>query len=137
MKTHLSFQTSDLRASVAFYKTLLVSEPAKYYDDYAFFMVDGPALELALNRASGKVSIDDSHFGIAVNDDESVDAAIKRLKAAGYEVDVEREESCCYALQTKVWTKDPNGRRWEVYTVLAEVEESESCCVNASAESVA
>jgi len=30
MKVHLNFATRDLEASVAFYRTLLLSEPAKH-----------------------------------------------------------------------------------------------------------
>jgi hypothetical protein len=28
--------------------------------------------------------------------------------------------ACCYAKQTKVWTSDPEGRRWETHVVHAE-----------------
>ena len=24
---------------------------------------------------------------------------------------------CCFALQDKVWTTDPDGNRWEIFTV--------------------
>ncbi len=61
-----------------------------------------------------------AHYGFAVDAPEAVDAAIARLQAAGYPVDIEREETCCYAVQTKVWATDPDGRRWETYHVLAE-----------------
>jgi len=37
--------------------------------------------------------------------------------------DVEREETCCYANQTKVWASDPEGRRWETYFVHEDTEE--------------
>jgi hypothetical protein len=50
-----------------------------------------------------------------------------RLKRAGLPVDIQREETCCYALQTKVWTTDPDGRRWEVYTVIEDTEERDEC----------
>ena len=61
---------------------------------------------------------------------------------AGLVSSIEREETCCYANQTRVWANDPDGRRWEIYTVLEETEqrndpattscstlnESRSCC---------
>ncbi|MBV8670742.1 MAG: VOC family protein, partial [Candidatus Eremiobacteraeota bacterium] len=50
MRTHMSFATKDLDASVAFYRTLLGVEPAKQYKDYALFLIDDPGLELALSR---------------------------------------------------------------------------------------
>jgi hypothetical protein len=57
-------------------------------------------------------------------------------------VDVEREETCCYAVQTKVWATDPEGRRWETYFVHAESEarddEDTTCCrTDAAATSAA
>src|SRR6266567_1603143 len=30
---------------------------------------------------------------------------------------------CCYAVQDKVWVSDPDGARWEVYTVLEDSNE--------------
>jgi hypothetical protein len=35
----------------------------------------------------------------------------------------ERDTSCCYARQDKVWVADPAGNRWEVYTVLGDVDD--------------
>ena len=28
-----------------------------------------------------------------------------------------RNDTCCYALQDKVWVHDPAGAPWEIYTV--------------------
>src|SRR5262249_36063555 len=37
---------------------------------------------------------------------------------------------CCYALQDKAWVRDPDGNEWEVFTVIADVEQKEStCCI--------
>jgi hypothetical protein len=70
-----------------------------------------------------------------VDSAEAVDAAIARLQAAGLPIDVEREETCCYAKQIKVWAADPDGRRWEVYTVLEDTDERNGggvqCCSDA------
>jgi hypothetical protein len=59
---------------------------------------------------------------------------IARLEAAGYLTDVEREETCCYANQTKVWASDPEGRRWETYVVHEDTEardDSDTTCCRA------
>jgi hypothetical protein len=35
----------------------------------------------------------------------------------------ERDQTCCYAKQTKFWVENaPNGERWEIYTVLEDSE---------------
>jgi len=128
MKTHLNLGTRDLEKSVSFYRTLLNAEPAKKFDDYALFLTDEPALELALDaNAAAKVS-ESAHYGVVVESAEVVDAAIARLQAAGVATDIEREETCCYAAQTKVWAADPDGRRWEVYTVHEDTEQRDDCC---------
>lgn len=127
MKTHLNLRTSDLERSVTFYRTLLQSEPAKHYDDYALFLTDDPGLELALDRDDRPAEFAGTHFGIVVDSTDAVEAAIARLQAAGLPTEIEREETCCYAVQTKVWASDPDGRRWEVYTVHEDTEERDSC----------
>ncbi len=132
MKTHLNLATKDLEASVTFYRTLLNSEPAKHYEDYALFLTENPGLELALSLNPKTSVSSDAHYGVAVDAPDLVDNAIKRLEQAGLKVDIETEETCCYATQNKVWATDPDGRRWETYYVIAETEERESenmsCC---------
>jgi catechol 2,3-dioxygenase-like lactoylglutathione lyase family enzyme len=137
MKMHLNLATRDLDASVAFYRTLLQAEPAKQYADYALFQTDEPGLELALDQNSETSVREGAHYGVVVEKPEDVDAAIARLRAAGYPIDVETAETCCYAVQNKVWATDPDGRRWETYYVIAETEERDNeattCCKTESA----
>jgi len=132
MKMHLNLATRDLDASVAFYRTLLVAEPKKHYADYALFVTQEPGLELALDQDSETAVREGAHYGVVVEKSEDVDAAIARLREAGYPIDVEYEETCCYAVQNKVWATDPDGRRWETYFVVAESDDRDSaettCC---------
>jgi catechol 2,3-dioxygenase-like lactoylglutathione lyase family enzyme len=129
---HLNLATADLDASVAFYSTLLDAQPAKKLADYALFVTEQPGLELALDLDGGAQAGRGQHFGIVVDSTEAVDAQIARLQTAGYAVDIEREETCCYANQTKVWATDPEGRRWETYVVHEDTEARDdadtSCC---------
>ncbi len=126
MKTHLNLATTDLDKSVAFYSTLLDARPAKVLGDYALFITEQPGLELALDLREAVSPTLDAHYGINVETANDVERAIDRLKRAGVASSIEREETCCYANQTKVWASDPEGRRWEVYTVHEETEGS--CC---------
>lgn len=134
MKTHMSFATKDLDASVAFYRTLLGVEPAKQYKDYALFLIDDPGLELALSRDADASVAGGAHYGIAVDSADFVRNMIRRLSQAGLPVDTELDETCCYAVQDKVWATDPDGRRWETYHVVAEANErdgsTETCCTS-------
>ena len=122
MKMHLNLATADLEKSVAFYNTLLNAAPVKQYGDYALFITEEPGLELALDLNPNARAGESAHYGVVVDSPQFVDDAIARLTNARYEIDVEREETCCYAVQTKVWASDPDGRRWEVYTVHEDVE---------------
>ena len=132
MKIHLSFAASDLERSVEFYSTLLDARPVKVLPDYALFVTTRPGLELALNLDGAPKVAQDTHFGICVESAEDVDRAIARLESAGLVSSIERDETCCYANQTKVWAEDPEGRRWEVYTVHDETVERDGepseCC---------
>jgi catechol 2,3-dioxygenase-like lactoylglutathione lyase family enzyme len=143
MKTHLNLATTDLDRSVSFYTTLFDATPAKVLSDYALFVTDEPGIELALDLRPSVKAATDAHYGICVDSTADVELAIERLSAAGLTASIEREETCCYANQTKVWAIDPDGRHWEVYTVHAETEEkvepdagrctsdgaNRSCCV--------
>ena len=135
MKTHLNLAASDIGKSVEFYATLLDAQPAKVYADYALFITEQPALELALDASDAVLLSRDAHYGVVVETVAEVDRAIERFARAGYATSVEREETCCYANQTKVWASDPDGRRWEVYTVHDERDDRDSCateCCEAS-----
>lgn len=143
MKTHLNLATTNLEQSVAFYSRLLNAKPAKVLSDYALFITDDPGLELALDLSETVFPTRDAHYGIYVETAQEVERAIERLQTAGLASSIEREETCCYANQTKVWATDPQGRRWEIYTVHEDTEdqndddmsccssegESRSCCV--------
>jgi catechol 2,3-dioxygenase-like lactoylglutathione lyase family enzyme len=135
MKMHLNLSTRDLDASVAFYSTLLGTRPVKKLDDYALFVTEEPGLELALDLDNDAKAAPGEHFGIVVETSGAVEAQIYRLEGAGYVTDIEREETCCYANQTKVWASDPEGRRWETYFVHEDTKERDqdetgaTCCV--------
>lgn len=139
MKTHISFATTDLARSVEFYSVLLDTAPKKTLSDYALFVTEEPGLELALDLVESASVTTDAHYGICVDSVEDVERAIDRLQSAGLASAIEREQTCCYANQSKVWAVDPMGRRWEVYTVHAETKEryaaDTTCCTDASGDS--
>jgi catechol 2,3-dioxygenase-like lactoylglutathione lyase family enzyme len=138
MKTHLNLATSDLDRAVSFYSVLLGAKPAKALTDYALFVTERPGLELALDLRDVVLPTGDAHYGICVETPDQVERAIDRLTAAGLAASIEREQTCCYANQTKVWAIDPDGRRWEIYTVHDDTDDRNgtdvSCC---SSESLA
>ncbi|NNM46856.1 ArsI/CadI family heavy metal resistance metalloenzyme [Knoellia koreensis] len=121
-RVQLALNVSDLESSVAFYSTLLGAPPHKRRPGYANFAVDDPALKLVLievpedERGTGTTGAL-NHLGIEVDSTEAVEAATGRLSDAGLATFDERDTTCCYALQDKVWVHDPAGAPWEVYVV--------------------
>jgi|TARA_Y100000294_G_scaffold163763_1_gene169960 catechol 2,3-dioxygenase-like lactoylglutathione lyase family enzyme len=138
-KIHISLNVSDVAKSQKFYETFLESPAHKIRPGYANFDLNNPPLKLAIQErmsltdGEGKVS----HLGIQVPTTNDVEAAIDRLSDAGFHLKEEKDEVCCYAKQDKVWVQDPDGNRWEVYTVTDEMEsvESASCAPKENAPS--
>jgi catechol 2,3-dioxygenase-like lactoylglutathione lyase family enzyme len=117
-KTHVALNVTHLSQSVAFYQAMFGVAPVKYKADYAKFDVVDPALNLTLNAARtvqphGALS----HLGVQVHSTAEVKAAIARFQAAGLSLFEEDNTDCCYALQDKVWVRDPDGNRWEIFVV--------------------
>jgi catechol 2,3-dioxygenase-like lactoylglutathione lyase family enzyme len=116
---HLSLDVPNLDRAVAFYQELFGQQPAKRKPGYAKFELADPPVALALQQA-GRPAL--SHLGIRVDTTGEVEGASERLKQSGLLTLDERDTSCCYARQDKVWVADPAGNRWEVYTLLEDVD---------------
>lgn len=155
-RVQLALNVSDLEASIAFYSTLFGVEPHKRRPGYANFAITEPALKLVLievpadDRGTG-VTGALNHLGIEVEAVEQVEAQAGRLREAGLAAFDEKDTTCCYALQDKVWVHDPAGAPWEIYTVkdddpanprpataslslLAEESDGAACCTPTSSE---
>ena len=129
---HVSLNVTDLDRSVDFYRRFL-GEPAKLKSDYAKFVGTEPEIHLALqpavlSTAAGTLS----HLGIRVDSTQEVRKWKAALHERGVQTEEETRETCCYAVQDKFWLSDPDGNRWEVYTVLEDIEqpraETSACC---------
>jgi len=130
---HISLNVSDLDRSVEFYRRFF-GEPVKQKSGYVKFVGTDPEIHLALqpgsvaNAASGALS----HFGIRVDSTEEVKRRRDEMTLRGLAAGAESREACCYALQDKFWLTDPDGNRWEVYTVLEDLEKEKqsatACC---------
>ncbi len=136
LKPHVSLNVSDLEASVAFYSRFFGTLPMKRRPGYAKFDLHEPALNLALVEAP-PTGINVNHFGVQVASTQDVEAARSRLEGAGLLDLVETGTTCCFAKQDKVWAMDPDGNRWEIFTVLADAdvmkEAGGACCTTPSA----
>ena len=133
---HLSLDVPDLDEAIRFYRELFGIDPAKQRPGYAKFELTDPDVALALQQAARPGL---SHLGIRVETTEEVEASSARLSNEGLITFDERDTTCCYARQDKVWVSDPAGNKWEIYTVLEDVEAAPAtegataCCTPESA----
>jgi catechol 2,3-dioxygenase-like lactoylglutathione lyase family enzyme len=131
---HVSLNVANAARSRDFYSAFFGVKPAKDEPGYVKFVTSQPVLHLALNETgawpvpAGALS----HLGFRVDSTAEVDAWKERVTSSGLASFDEKNTTCCYARQDKFWVSDPDGNRWEVYTVLEDVKtqpaESAACC---------
>ena len=133
-RVQLALNVGDLDAAIDFYSKLFQTAPAKVKPGYANFAIAEPPLKLVLISGAGAPG-SLNHLGVEVMSVAEVTDATSRLRKAGLVERVEEETTCCFALQDKVWTADPDGAPWEVYTVLADADvmlpPDSTCCAPA------
>jgi catechol 2,3-dioxygenase-like lactoylglutathione lyase family enzyme len=130
---HVSLNVSDVSRARDFYSAFLGLAPAKEKPGYVKFVTSEPELHLALNESGRRPDAGGSlsHPGIRVGSTDEVDRWKLRVTERGVASFEEKDTTCCYARQDKFWVSDPDGNRWEVYTVLEDVElatAAPSCC---------
>jgi catechol 2,3-dioxygenase-like lactoylglutathione lyase family enzyme len=117
LKPHVSLNVSNVDASAKFYEQVF-----------------------GVKQEAPRSGVNASHFGVQVASTEDVAIAWTRFKEAGLKTFTEKDTSCCYALQDKVWVEDPDGNMWEVFVVKGDTEEmhgdppklSAACCAPSS-----
>ncbi len=132
MKTHLSINVSNVENSIEFYKKMFGVEPFKVRANYAKFDIANPPLNFTMNQRAFERGGSLSHLGLQVETTGEVLEMGKRWTENGLITLDEMKTDCCYALQDKTWVQDPDGNRWEVFTVLENTQGTEnaatSCC---------
>ena len=122
MRAHLSINVKDVNRSVEFYKKIFAQEPQKKTEGYAKFDLRSPALNFSMLEAGEKRQPSRvNHLGIEVESAHEVKEWAERLDKLGVETLKEEGTDCCYALQDKVWFRDPDGNAWEVFFVHAQL----------------
>ena len=113
MRFQLALNVHDLDTAIAYYERLLGAPVNKRKPGYANFAVASPPLKLVLfedPEATDRLN----HVGFETDEPEFEDS-VTRLEAAGVADTVLREEVCCYAEQSTVYSHDPEGLLWEFY----------------------
>ena len=138
-RIQLALNVGNLAEAIDHYTKMFGVGPAKVREGYANFAIADPPLKLVLieNTVAERLN----HLGIEVESTDEVAEATNRFDKVGFTTDVEEQTTCCYAVQDKVWVRDPDDARWEVYTVLADsavfgsapVDGGDACCATSSA----
>lgn len=150
LKPHISLNVKNIEASVDFYRKLFGIEPMKFIKGntithsivtdqvggasekqrfgYAKFDVENPSINFVLNEVAYTEGGTLSHLGIQVESTEDVLKTRERWAESGLLTVDEMKVDCCYALQDKTWTRDPDGNEWEVFVVLENTEPGNAAC---------
>jgi lactoylglutathione lyase len=134
-RVQLALNVSNLDEAIEFYSMFFKTQPAKVRPGYANFAISEPPLKLVLFEGVGEPGTI-NHLGVEVMSTDEVVEATSYLVDQGMAIDLEEGTTCCHALQDKVWVQGPDESRWEVYTVLADVESTTiagdgRCCASA------
>ena len=116
MRIQLALNVRDIDEAVDYYGRLFGALPHKRRPGYANFALDEPPLKLVLFEnpdAPERIN----HLGVEVFDAAHVREAGARLETAGILTESEEQAVCCHAEQTKVWSDEPQGLRWEWYVI--------------------
>lgn len=117
---HVSLYVDDVDAAVDRYRKIFGVEPAKVRHDYAKFELTDPPVVFALAKGGRPGTL--SHLGVRYPG--TADVASETVRARNEGLDILRQENakCCYAKADKFWLSDADGVRWEMYTVLEDIE---------------
>ena len=136
MRLQLAMNVRDIDEAVDYYSKLFDAEPHKQRPGYANFAIEKPPLKLVLfENPEAKERL--HHLGVEVFEADAVETVSGRLGEAGLLDEVQLDETCCHATQDKVWSREPQGLRWEWYTITddaPEVVETAACCGGQAAE---
>jgi len=113
-RLHMHIRVEDLDRSIAFYSTVFGAAPDIVEPDYAKWLLDEPAANIAISSHAGETPGID-HVGVQTDSREALDEISARLKAAGEATFDQEATTCCYAVGDKTWVEDPSGVRWETF----------------------
>ena len=138
MRLQLALNVRDIDEAVDYYSKLFDSAPHKRRPGYANFEVARPPLKLVLFEnpdAPERLN----HLGVEVLEAPALTQEMKRLQDADLVERTEEDRTCCHAAQDKVWSREPQGLRWEWYHITDDAPNSEVptsgtvCCAGSEA----
>jgi len=122
-RVQLALNVSNLAEAIDFYSKMFNTTPANVREGYANFAIVDPPLNLVLMETPRDAMTEYqhlNHLGVELETSAQVESSIERFEQLGLVDSVEKDTTCCYAVQDKVWMQSPDGAPWEYYTVLAD-----------------
>ncbi len=134
MRLQLALNVRNLDEAVAYYSKLFATDPHKRRPGYANFAIEAPPLKLVLfeNPATAERL---HHLGVEIANEHTLAATEARLDREQILDEVSRADTCCHATQDKLWSKEPQGLRWEWYRITDDQPEhkpdnpASTCCL--------
>ena len=116
MRLQLALNVRNIEESIGYYSKLFDTQPHKRKKGYANFEIENPPLKLVLfeNPDSDERL---NHLGVEIPETESLSVITQRLEKYGIAEQLENQTTCCFATQDKIWSIEPQGLRWEWYTI--------------------
>ena len=139
MRYHLSLHVKDLDESIALYSIVFATPPQKRTSGYAKFDLWQPPINLSLLTAKDRPPTRVSHMGVEVDSAESLESFRERLEGKGITTTDEKNSTCCFARQDKVWFSDPDGNPWEIFVVYEQLpipENAQGCGAGSGEENI-
>lgn len=126
-RVQLALNVGNLDEAITFYSQIFNCPPAKVRPGYANFAVDDPPLKLVLIEGHGTPGTM-NHVGVELASPDEVKTAISNAVVHGLAHDVHESQTCCFAVQDKMWVHGPDVS-WEWYTVLDDAPDDTSLSV--------
>lgn len=129
MRFQLALNVRDLDEAIDYYSKLFGASVNKRKPGYANFAVDSPPIKLVLfenPEATERLN----HVGFEMMEMDEVESTISRLEPQGLASQVIRNETCCYAEKSTVYSKDPEGLLWEFYKFRGDADDGRQLTEN-------
>ncbi|BCJ86333.1 ArsI/CadI family heavy metal resistance metalloenzyme [Effusibacillus dendaii] len=114
-RMHVAINVGNLQENLKFYRAFFGEEPTKVKENYAKFELNNPPLHFSMNVRPHERKGVLNHLGFQVENTEAVLAMKERFQKAGLVSIDEMGTTCCYAVQDKIWVRDPEGNAWEIF----------------------
>ena len=116
-RLHLHVYVDDIPEAIAFYSDIFGEAPKVTKDDYAKWLGDDPAVNLAVST-KGTAGL--SHLGIQAGEKDELSAITNRLQEANRNFWEQKNQTCCYAVSDKSWVTDPAVIKWESFYTMGQ-----------------